>query len=244
MLRLSRPLALLLSICLLWVSMLSLLTLSRCRTAVASQSIQDRTLPTVVIDAGHGGEDGGAVGVNGIYEKELNLRIALLLADMLRAAGVPVKLTRTRDELLYDKGSDYEGKKKVQDLEARLSAVNACTDPVLVSIHMNTFPVEKYHGLQVYYSANSEESAVMAETVQSKVKSMLQPDNRRQSKQATGSIGLLKRVDCPAVLIECGFLSNAEECYHLCEESYQKELSFSLYCAIFSYLSEKLENAS
>ena len=194
--------------------------------------------PTVIIDAGHGGEDGGAVGKNGVYEKELNLLIASDLRDMLRANGINVIMTREEDIMLYDKNADYKGRKKMLDLAARLKIAESYEDCVFVSIHMNSFPQEKYSGLQVYYSGNSEDSLALADKIQLSVCEYLQKDNTRKTKKASGNIYLLDRIRSPAVLIECGFLSNSEECSLLCTEEYRRKLTMSIFCGINEYISE------
>ena len=190
---------------------------------------------TVILDAGHGGEDGGAVGtVNGkeIYEKDLNLSIALMLRDLLEADGVSVVMTRTEDVLLYDRNTDYEGRKKVLDLAARLHIGQSIENAIFVSIHMNAFPQAQYKGLQVYYSPNHSLSATLAKNVQDRVKEQLQTDNHRKIKRAGSDIFLLEHLECPAVLIECGFLSNAQECAALNEQVYRQKLAFLLFCSI------------
>lgn len=185
----------------------------------------------IVIDAGHGGEDGGTVGVNGVTEKELNLLISRELADLFRAAGYTVLETRTDDRLLYDRDADFAGRKKVLDLAARLRAAEEADCSLFLSIHQNSFPEEKYSGLQVYYSPNTPESADYAEAIQSAVRTALQPDNNRAVKPAGKNIFLLDRLACPAVLVECGFLSNAAECERLCSADYRRELCLTIYAA-------------
>ena len=117
--------------------------------------------PTVILDAGHGGEDGGAVGVNRVLEKDLNLAVTLRLADLLRAAGVPVILTRTEDRMLYGEGENIKGRKKEFDLKNRLRVAKDHPDAIFISIHMNNFPQEKYNGLQVYYAGHTATAADM-----------------------------------------------------------------------------------
>ena len=192
---------------------------------------------TVIIDAGHGGEDGGTSGSTGITEKDLNLEISFLLADMLRANGIDVVMTRTEDILLYDPNSDYQGRKKVLDLAARLKIARETPDSIFVSIHMNSFPQTQYSGLQVYYSKNDANSKRIADLIQSNVKAYLQNGNDRQTKAATSSIFLLDRLETPAVLIECGFLSNPEECRLLSTSEYRKKLAFVIFCSITDYIS-------
>lgn len=192
---------------------------------------------TVVIDAGHGGEDGGTVGF-GLVEKDLNLDLALRLAALLRESGVDVVLTRETDTMLYDKNADFEGKKKALDLRARLEIAERCTAPVFVSIHMNYFVRSEYSGLQVYYSPNDPQSRLLAEMVQSRVRQELQPNNHRAVKASEGSIFLLDRLTCPAVLVECGFLSNRDEAHLLSTEEYRSALAAEIFHAITDFLAD------
>ena len=194
---------------------------------------------TVVIDAGHGGEDGGTQSADGMYEKDINLEIARMLEVMLRANGICTVMTRTEDMLLYDRGVDYQGRKKVLDLAARRRIAEETENGVLVSIHMNAFPEERYRGLQVFYSPNDTLSRDLAERIQGTAQKYLQPENNRKIKKATSSIYLLDRLQCPAVLVECGFLSNPQEAALLSEENYRRELAFVLFCAVMDYISSQ-----
>lgn len=201
-----------------------------------TQPEQPKVPPRVVIiDAGHGGEDGGAVGVTGLVEKDLNLDLAKRLCALLEAEGVRVIMTRTEDVLLYDRGADYQGRKKVLDLAARQAIGDANPGAIFVSLHANTFPEEIYHGLQVWYSPNSEKSAALAESVRAKVVGTLQPDNHRQSKPGGSNIFLLHKLQIPAVLIECGFLSNPAECRDLADPAYRDRLAHALCKGICAY---------
>lgn len=194
----------------------------------------------VVIDAGHGGEDGGAVGVDGTLEKNLNLAVSEIVYDILSSSGVSCAMTRTEDIMLYDMYddlSDYKGHKKVYDLKNRLRFAKEHEDAVFVSIHMNTFGVAKYSGLQVYYSPNHENSEVLAECVRASVATYLQTDNERETKPAGSSIYILDRIEMPAVLIECGFISNPDECRNLSDPEYQRQLALTVSAAVMSYLS-------
>ncbi len=203
-----------------------------------TESATDKyTGPVVVIDAGHGGEDGGTIGKNGVYEKDINLSVSLYLAEELKKSGVEVLLTRSEDILLYDRNSNYEGQKKVQDLAERRRIAESCENALFVSIHMNSFPEERYKGLQVYYSENNDGSRSLAEGIRNTVKQSLQPDNTRQCKTGE-SIYLLDRLQCPAVLVECGFLSNPEECALLSSADYQKTLAQTLAAAITEYIKQ------
>lgn len=192
--------------------------------------------PTVIIDAGHGGEDAGAIGVNGVYEKDINLEIALMLDRMLRANGIETVLTRSEDILLYDRNSNYHGQKKIQDLATRRRIAESFDDAVFVSIHMNSFPDGRYSGLQVYYSPNDTTSRILAERIQSITGQELMPENERKIKKAGENIYLLQHLSCPAVLVECGFLSNPDECMRLSDDTYKKQMSLSLCISIINYL--------
>lgn len=192
--------------------------------------------PTIIIDAGHGGEDGGAVGKNGILEKELNLSISEKLHDLFSAAGFKVVMTRETDTLLYDKNADYKGRKKELDLAKRVEIANSYENAVFISIHMNSFPDSKYSGLQAYYSKNHQDSSELAADIQAMVHDNLQKSNNRQTKPAGKNIFVLDRINIPAVLIECGFISNPNECQMLTEEEYQKKLSLTIFLSVTKYI--------
>lgn len=183
---------------------------------------------TVILDAGHGGEDGGASSSDRVFEKDLNLTIVMNIGTYLEQCGVKVIYTRTEDILLYDRNENYQGRKKILDLAARLKIARECDNAVFVSIHMNAFPQKQYHGLQVYYSPHHPLSQSLAQVIQENVRADLDPHNQRKIKKADSSIYLLDRLDKPAVLVECGFLSNEEEAEKLADEEYQKQLSLIL----------------
>ncbi|MBR2463811.1 MAG: N-acetylmuramoyl-L-alanine amidase [Clostridia bacterium] len=189
----------------------------------------------IVIDAGHGGIDGGATGANGVTEKDLNLAVASKLAALFRMAGYTVVETRTTDVSLADADAK-KGHVKQSDLTNRLKISNQYPQSILISIHMNTYPGVACSGLQVWYSQNNDLSAELANAVQGGVKSVLQPQNNRKTKVAITSIYLLRHAENPAILIECGFISNLEECERLATPSYQKELAL----AIFTSLHKKI----
>lgn len=236
------PIALIAFASLFFLSLFSLFAL-RSKHAPSKETTPPETTeprfagaPTVIIDAGHGGEDGGAIGANGVYEKDLNLAIALELEQMLSSAGIKARLTRDTDTLLYDRASDYHGHKKAQDAAARVAIAREYEDAVFISIHMNSFSQSKYKGLQVYYSVSSPLSATLAQCVQSTVAKSLQPQNTRKIKPSSGDIFVLDNVGHPAILIECGFLTNPEECELLCTQEYRSRLCATLYFALTEYL--------
>ncbi len=201
------------------------------RHALLAASDAEKDAPVILIDAGHGGEDGGATGTNGVLEKDLNLALSGMLADLLRGAGYTVVQTRTEDRLLYPAGTQ-KGHKKQGDLENRVKYTEKYPNCILVSIHMNTFPLQNCEGTQVWYSQNDARSAALAKQIQENVKAHLQPANNRKIKAATSSIYLLRHAKTPAVLVECGFLSTPAECERLCESTYQKKLALVLFDAI------------
>lgn len=201
-----------------------------------AENVQANEEITVVLDAGHGGEDGGAVGVTGVYEKDLNLSITLKTGEFLKEKGINVVYTRTEDILLYDRNTDYKNRKKSLDLAARVKIASETPNCIFVSIHMNSFSQSKYKGLQVYYSRNNPSSYLLADSIQNKIKEDLQPQNNRKVTEATSRIYLLDRLECPAVLIECGFISNHEECRLLATEIYQNQLSKCISDEIANYV--------
>ncbi len=180
----------------------------------------------IVLDAGHGGEDSGAVGVDGTLEKDLNLMMCMQIKDILSSLGYKVVLTRDEDRLLYSDSENIKGKRKHFDLKNRYLIANEYDTAVFVSIHMNKYPVEKYSGTQVYYSKNNSLSRNIAAGIQRNTAAYLQPNNKREIKASNGSIYLLDRLECPAVLIECGFLSNIDECKCINDPAYRKKLAF------------------
>lgn len=196
---------------------------------------------TVIIDAGHGGEDGGAIGSGNIYEKDINLSIALKIGKKLEENGINILYTRTTDILLYDRNVDFSGRKKALDLAARVKTANETPNCIFVSIHMNSFPQSQYSGLQVYYSKNSKDSQIIAASIQNSVKANLQPQNKRKITEATSRIYLLDRIQAPAVLIECGFLSNPEECRLLTTEIYQNQLAEIISKELEKYVEKNLQ---
>lgn len=191
---------------------------------------------TVIIDAGHGGEDGGATSAAGLVEKDVNLEIATVLRDLLQANGINVIMTREDDRLLYDRNVDYKGRKKKLDLAARLAVANSTPDAVFVSIHMNSFTDPRYSGLQVWYSPNDPVSLSLADMIQQENKEQLQNENTRKTKAATSAIHLLHNAQCPAVLVECGFLSNPEEAARFEGSEYRQKVAFVLFSAITEFL--------
>ena len=204
-----------------------------------SISVEDEKSERVfILDAGHGGEDCGAIGINGTYEKDLNFAITMELGCQLSDLGYNVIYTRTEDKLLYTEEENIKGLRKIYDLKNRVRIAEGYPNATFVSLHMNSFFDPKYDGLQVFYSGNNEESYTFAVSVQAQVKEKLQPSNNRSIREGKG-LYLMENLSCPAILIECGFISNPSECEKLCEKEYQKQLCFAILCGIIDVNTKK-----
>lgn len=205
------------------------------RDTKSSEVMAESSSVCYVIDAGHGGEDAGAVAEDGTLEKDLNLSLAKALYALLVLNGNNAVMTRETDTLLYDYYDDledYSGVKKLYDLKNRLKIAENAPSSVYVGIHMNKFSVPKYSGLQVYYSTKCDESRFLAERIRETVKSSVQPTNERTTKPADNSIYILSNISVPAVLIECGFLSNEAELANLKSEEYRASLALCVFSAL------------
>ena len=188
----------------------------------------------VVIDAGHGGDDPGKVGINGAKEKDINLVIAEKVKKYLEANDIHVVMTREADEGLYDSGASN---KKVQDMKKRIALIDETNPDVTVSIHQNSYPEEYVHGAQVFYYTGSISGQRLAESIQKQLVSKVDSENKRQVK-ANDSYYLLKKTGIPIVIVECGFLSNREEAEKLCDAEYQEQVAWAVHMGILQYLNE------
>ena len=226
-----------------WISgyavILSLTLLITCWSShavtVFSENAPIKRRNTIVIDPGHGGIDGGATSCTGILESRFNLEISLRLNDLFHFLGYQTKMIRTEDISVYREG-DTIARKKISDLKERVRMVGETENPVLLSIHQNYFPDGQYSGAQVFY-AKTQNSQSLAEAVQQRFVKCLNPGSRRQEKKSSG-IYLMEHISCPAILIECGFLSNPEEEAKLRDKNYQQKLC----CVIASAVSSSLSN--
>ena len=198
-------------------------------------SIGDRV---VVIDAGHGGEDAGAIGKGEVHEKTLNLEYALCIGEILSEKGYTVVYTRTEDKMLYSTEENIKGHRKISDLKNRLAVCEGYPEGILISIHMNSFGQPQYSGLQVYYKNESDSSRALANSIQSNVRSRVQADNKRNIKNGK-DLYLLDNSPIPAVIVECGFMTNDEELSKLLQKEYKNALSFSIVCGIIEYIEGK-----
>ncbi len=187
----------------------------------------------VLIDPGHGGKDGGASTKDGILEDDINLAISLPLRDMLFLCGYTVQMTRQTDTEITKDTDDVNQSWKVNDMHNRLALYD--TALLTISIHQNHFSQSKYSGTQTFYSTNCSESRDIADLIQKQVIDFLQPQNHRTIKPAKDNIFLLYHTKKPAVIVECGFLSNEKEANLLQQREYQRKMAFSICCGVLKY---------
>lgn len=206
------------------------------QAAVSAMARPTRFLgETVVIDAGHGGEDGGAVSPVGNVESQVNLAVALRLDQLLGLYGADVVLLRGEDVSLHDPECTTLRQKKVSDLKNRVEAVESTPNATLISIHQNTYAGSaKSQGAQVFY-AGTEGSSALAQFVQETLRLALNPENRRQAAQIPDTVYLMNHISCRAILVECGFLSNPAEDALLQTRAYQTKLATALAGAYLGY---------
>lgn len=214
------------------------ITLHLRRTAEQEAAAEVFAVPAtnkvVIIDAGHGGIDAGAV-ANGIEEKNINLQIALKLQEYIEQSGGVAILTRDSDESTQDPNRSSNISQKKSDLMERKAAMEKYGADIFISIHMNKFEQEKYRGAQVFYASNGEESKRLGEIIQQSLKETLADGNTREAKKSGSGIYILKNAAVPSALVECGFLSNAEEAKLLQSEEYQQKVAWGIYIGIVKY---------
>ncbi|MGM9538912.1 MAG: N-acetylmuramoyl-L-alanine amidase [Candidatus Onthomonas sp.] len=196
---------------------------------------EDRLL---IIDPGHGGEDGGAVSVSGVPESGINLAIALKCEQLAGLFGQPVQLLRRDDVSLASQEAETLRQKKRSDLEKRVEIINGASNAVLLSIHQNFFTKASYSGAQVFHRPG-EDSRQWAIYVQEQLRLALDEENQRQAKEIPSDIYLMSHISCPAILVECGFLSNPEEDALLQTEDYQRRLAVTIMGACLGFFEEE-----
>lgn len=189
----------------------------------------------IVLDAGHGGEDGGATSCTGVLESGINLEITLRLRDLLHLLGRETRMIRVSDISVYTKGESI-AQKKMSDLKERVRIVNSTPRAVLVSIHQNNFTDSRYSGAQVFY-ASTQGSEQLAKELQSTLISSLNKGSNRKSKQCDG-VYLMEHISCPGVLVECGFLSNPQEEARLRSPDYQRKLCCVIAATVSGFLAD------
>ena len=203
--------------------------------SVAGKNVLTKEEPVcIVLDAGHGGNDPGKIGINGSEEKDINLAIAKRVKQYLEANGIRVVMTREEDEGLYDANAEN---KKVQDMKRRIAVMEEAKPLVTVSIHQNSYTEEYVNGAQVFYYKDSREGERLAELLQESLRARLNPENHRQ-KKANDSYYLLKKTQIPTVIVECGFLSNSREAQLLGQEEYQDKVAWAIHMGILQYIQE------
>lgn len=188
----------------------------------------------IIIDAGHGGADGGAVGADGTVEKDLNLKVALKVQRMLETAGCTVFMTRSDDSSLSTVEDEINKMRKVADLNNRKQMVEDLQVEAFVSIHMNTFTDPQYSGTQVFYSTSPADSKILADYIQGEVKNY-DPENERVAKDGSKGIFILNETSVPSVVVECGFLSNAAELERLKTDEYQEQIAAAVCNGIIKF---------
>ncbi len=187
----------------------------------------------VIVDAGHGGVDGGTTSCTGVLESHLNLEIALRLDDLLHLVGIQTKMIRKTDVSIYTSG-DTIAAKKVSDLKQRVHIIESTQNAVLISIHQNYFSQSQYSGAQVFYGKNSD-GQLIAKSMQAALIKTVNPSSKRAPKKSSG-VYLMEKITCPGVLVECGFLSNPTEEALLRDGEYQKKLCAVLAQTLSEYI--------
>ena len=217
---------------------LSIISLKQIDFATTS-AIKESEYPTVIIDAGHGGEDGGAVAADGTVEKDINLSISLKLNEILTTLGYKTRMVRTADISIYDKGTETLRNKKISDIHNRANMMNEYDDCIYVSIHQNKYSSAGVNGAQTFYSPNDDKSMFLAQFIQTSIKTHIQPENDKTVKKSGTNIYVLYNATKPAVMVECGFLSNPAELEKLKNDEYQSKMAFCIASGIVNYFSSE-----
>lgn len=190
----------------------------------------------IVLDAGHGGIDGGCVSVNGVAEKGINLSIVQTLRDCFDILGFDVVCTREDDRSIHDSGVEGIGKQKLSDMKNRLDIINRYDDALVVSVHQNQFVDPRYSGAQMFYAKENDDSRRLAECMKKQFVALLQPSNERETKPVGKEMYLIHNAKSPALMVECGFLSNPDEAKLLESADYQKKVAFTILTGAQEYL--------
>lgn len=191
--------------------------------------------PVVVIDAGHGGADGGCISVDGTAEKGINLNISLTLRDCLSACGFSVDMTRDSDKSIHDSNVNGLAAQKKSDMKNRLAIFSKYSNALSISIHQNQYTDSRYSGAQMFYAKENDSGEKLAESMKRQFQLLLQPNNMRETKPVGSELYLLHNTKNPSVLVECGFLSNNDEAKKLESTDYQKNVAFTIMTGVFEY---------
>lgn len=201
---------------------------------VTGDTEKENEKKVVVIDPGHGGFDPGKVGIDNLLEKDINLKISMILKDLLEAEGFEVIMTRTQDCGLYSEG---DSNKKRADMQKRVEIINNSNALLAISIHQNSFEQESSKGAQVFYHISSDKGKLLGETLQETIKTEIADGNHRLAK-SNDSYYMLRKTQCPLVIVECGFLTNYEEAKLLVQDEYQKKMAAAIVKGIKNYLEQ------
>ena len=191
----------------------------------------------IVVDAGHGVPDEGAESSNGTTEAETNLKIALKVQNLLEQSGCTVILTRSDENAIYDLDKTTLREKKISDIRNRVKIGNSSSADIFVSIHLNKIPQQQYWGWQCFYNSKNEESANLAKKIQSNLNDAIQKENKRVAMKLD-TVYIMKHVEIPISIVECGFLSNPEEEQQLLNDEYQDKLAWGIFNGIIDYFNE------
>lgn len=191
----------------------------------------------IVIDAGHGTPDEGAQNSDGLTEAKINLSIALKLQNLLESSGATVILTRSDDNAIYDANADSIAEKKVSDIKNRVKIGNSSSADIFVSIHLNKIPQEQYWGWQTFYRDGDENSKNLATDIQNNLNKAISNDNERVPLKID-NVYIMKNVEIPIALVECGFLSNKEEASKMVKDDYQNKLAWGIFDGIMDYFNK------
>ena len=191
----------------------------------------------IIIDAGHGVPDEGAESSNGITEAQTNLKIALKLQSLLEQSGSTVILTRSDENAIYDIDSKSLRQKKISDIRNRVKIGNGSSADIFVSIHLNKIPQSQYDGWQTFYKDGNENGAKLAKKIQASLNETIDKENNRVAKPID-NVYIIKHVEIPTTIVECGFLSNPDEEKKLLEDEYQNKLAWGIYNGIINYFYE------
>lgn len=198
----------------------------------------------VLFNSPHGGEDGGAVGADGTNEKDINLEIALKLNEILTVMGYNTRMVRTTDVSIHNQGADTIRERKATDIRNRTAIMEEYENCLYISIHQNKYEDSRIWGAQTFYSPNDEASKCLAQFIQTSIATELQPDNKRLIKESGTSIYVLYNATKPAVMVECGFVSNHNELSQLKTEEYQAKIAYSIMSGIINYNISEVTNGT
>ena len=208
------------------------------QVASSKQTVQTVSLhvsnKVIVLDAGHGKPDEGAQSSNGTTEAETNLKITLKVQSLLEQSGATVVLTRSDENAIYDLDKTTLRQKKISDIHNRVKIGNESSADIFVSIHLNKISQQQYYGWQCFYKQNDEKSTALAKSLQENLNDSIQKENKRVSMKLD-NVYIIKHVEIPISIVECGFLSNPEEETQLLSDDYQNRLAWGIYNGIMDY---------